>query len=69
MKEMDKMIMEVARNAVKEYLKHHEHGAGCLYWRERWIEKWILWERNENAVIWNMKFNIWMYQWTEKINS
>jgi len=31
MKEIDKMIMEVARNAVKEYLKHHEHGAGYLY--------------------------------------
>jgi len=31
MKEMDKMIVEVPRNALKEYLKHHEHEAGCLY--------------------------------------
>ena len=31
MEEIDKSIMEVARNAVKEYLKPHENGKGCLY--------------------------------------
>ena len=31
MEEMDKRIMEVARNAVEEYLKHHENGEGCFH--------------------------------------